>query len=98
MAMETMTEAIDRLNRSGYLAEFGAEGEGLKRAGRDAVSPPETFHIDEIVRFEGDSDPGDESAIFALTGPDGTKGTYTVAFGPLMAPADAVVVKRLGSA
>jgi len=52
--------------------------------------------VDEIVRFEGDSDPGDESAVFALVSEDGTKGTYTVAFGPMMDPLDAEVVRKLG--
>jgi len=96
MAMETMTEAIQRLNRAGYLDRYGADRQGLKSHGRNQVFPPETFRVDEIVRFEGDSDPGDESAVFALVSEDGTKGTYTVAFGPMMDPLDAEVVRKLG--
>ena len=96
--METVSEALGRLNRAGYVDAFGAEKGGLKSRTQGTVRPPESFHVDEIVRWEGESDPGDESAVFALTSPDGTKGTYTVAFGPLMDPLDAVIVKRLGSA
>jgi hypothetical protein len=98
MAMETVTEAIQRLRRAGYLDEYGADRKGLKSQGRNRVFSPETFHVDEIVRFEGESDPGDESAIFALTSEDGTKGTYTVAFGPLMDALDVEVVRKLGHA
>ena len=98
MAMETISEAIGRLTRAGYVDAFGAEKGGLKSRSRGTVRPPESFHVDEIVRWEGESDPGDESAVFALTSPDGTKGTYTVAFGPLMDQLDAAIVKRLGSA
>jgi hypothetical protein len=96
--METVSEAIQRLHRAGYLDEYGADRKGLKSQGRGRVFRPETFRVDEIVRFEGDSDPGDESAVFALTSEDGTKGTYTVAFGPLMDPLDVEVVKKLGHA
>jgi hypothetical protein len=98
MAMETVSEAIRRLAGAGYDDAYGAEEDGLKSRRRGIVRPPESFHVDEIVRFEGDSDPSDESAIFALTSTDGTKGTYTVAFGPLMDSLDAVMVKRLGHA
>jgi hypothetical protein len=98
MAMETVSEAINRLHRAGYLDEYGADRKGLKSHGRGQVFAPETFRVDEIVRFEGDSDPGDESAVFALTSEDGTKGTYTVAFGPLMDPLDAEMVRKLGHA
>ena len=98
MAMETVSEAIRRLSNAGYDDAYGAEQDGLKSRSRGTVRPPESFRVDEIVRFEGDSDPSDESAIFALTSTDGTKGTYTVAFGPLMDALDAVMVKRLGHA
>ena len=97
MAMETVTEALSRLHRSGYVDAYHAEPEGLRSRSTGALDPPEAFHVDEIVRFEGDSDPSDESAIFALTARGGaTRGTYTVAYGPLMDPLDAEIVRRLG--
>ena len=70
--METVSEAINRLHRAGYLDEYGADRKGLKSHGRGQV--------------------------FALTSEDGTKGTYTVAFGPLMDPLDAEMVRKLGHA
>lgn len=97
MAMETMTEALSRLQRSGYVDEYRAEPEGLRSRQTGALEPPEAFRVDEIVRFEGDSDPSDESAIFALTALEGARrGTYTVAYGTLMDQLDAEIVRRLG--
>ena len=97
MPMETVSEALLRLAAAGYADEFRAEKGGLRSVARGDVRPAESFRVDEIVRFEGASDPDDESAVFALTsGDDGTKGTYTVAFGPLMDPLDAMMVERLG--
>jgi hypothetical protein len=62
------------------------------------LRPPDVFRIDELVRFEGDSDPGDESAVFARTSKaDSTTGTYTVAYGPMMDAIDVDIVDRLRS-
>jgi hypothetical protein len=96
MAMETVSEALRRLNTAGYADEYVAEANGLKSRSSGTIQPPERFRVDEIVRFEGDSDPSDESAIFALASEaDGSKGTYTVAYGPMMDSRDAEMVRRL---
>jgi hypothetical protein len=97
MPMETVSEALRRLTSAGYADDYRAEAQGLRSPLRGTLHPPDRFRIDEIVRFEGDSDPSDESAIFALTlEADGTKGTYTVAYGPMMDPLDAEMVRLLG--
>ena len=94
--METVREALERLARNGYVDGFRADGDGLRSRATGAIAPPESFDVDEIVRFEGESDPSDESAIFALRSSGGEiRGTYTVAFGTLMDAADAEMVRRL---
>jgi hypothetical protein len=98
MAMETLSEALRRLTAAGYTDDYRAEAQGLRSHASGVVHPPDSFLVDEVVRFEGDSDPSDESAVFALTSEaDGTRGTYTVAYGPMMDALDADVVGRLGS-
>lgn len=99
MAMETLSESLERLGASGYADEYRAERQGLRSLSTRKIHPPESFRVDEIVRFEGDSDPSDESAVFALSSKDGDrKGTYTVGYGSLMDPLDAEMVRRLRSA
>jgi hypothetical protein len=94
--METMAEAMKRLHARGYTDDFQAVAGGLKSVQTDVVQAPEAFRVDEVVRFEGDSDPGDESAIFALTpSREGRRGTYTVAYGPAMDSLDVEMVERL---
>ena len=96
MPMETMSEALQRLARAGYADEYRAVPEGLWARSDGLVYPPHGFRVEEIVRFEGESDPSEEAAIFALTRTsDGSKGTYTVAFGTLMDPLDGDLVERL---
>ena len=97
MAMETVSEALRRLSAAGYADDYRADRDGLRSRDNGSLHRPEDFRVDEVVRFEGDSDPSDESAVFALASTtDGTKGTYTVAFGPLIDAGDADIVRRLG--
>jgi hypothetical protein len=94
MPMETIAEALERLAVAGYTDDYRAEAKGLRSDTTGAVHPADRFRVDEIVRFEGESDPSEESAVFALTSEaDGTKGTYTVAFGPMMDALDAKMVR-----
>ena len=96
--METVSDALQRLSAAGYTDDYRAETLGLRSRSNGTVHAPDLFRVDEVVRFEGDSDPSDESAVFALTSDaDGTKGTYTVAYGTMMDALDADMVRRLPS-
>lgn len=97
MALETMSAAISRLGQAGYSGSFSATEDGALRCPTcESWHAPSEVGIDEIVRFEGNSDPADEAAVFALScGHCGAKGTYVVAYGPEMASPDVEVVKRL---
>lgn len=96
MSLETMVEAIGRLERAGYGGSFAAEAGGLRCPACGRWHAPGDVAIDEIVRFEGDSDPADEAVLFALDcGHCGAKGTCVTAYGPAMEPADAEVVSGL---
>ena len=93
--LETMVEAINRLEADGFTGSFHAADEALVCPGGHA-HPPEEILVHEIVRFEGDSDPGDESAVFALECPEcGARGTWSVAYGPSMSPDEAAVAPKL---
>ena len=48
-----------------------------------------------MYRFEGISDPGDESILFAISMPCGHRGTLPAAYGKDASPEVADVVKRL---
>ena len=98
MATETVSDAVDRLSAAGYTDDFRAESEGLRAAGTGCVHPPESLIIDEIVRFEGDTDPDDEAIVFALRCTShGIKGTYAVPYGVNLPAIDAEMVQRLNA-
>jgi hypothetical protein len=95
MALESMTDVLTRLESAGYETELRAQDSSL--SGGELTADPEAFSVDEVIRFEGESDPDDEAAVFALTHREsGTKGVYIVAYGAEMDPADTEVASRLG--
>ena len=47
---------------------------------------PADVVIDHILRFEGQSDPGDMTILFALQAPSGDRGLYSTASGAPLRP------------
>jgi len=98
MCAETLSEVVNRLSAAGYKDVFRAEGEGLRSVASDCTHAPESLSIDEMVRFEGITDPDDEAIVFALRSEvHGTKGTYVTSYGPQMSALDAEMVRRLNA-
>ena len=94
--METLVDAMARLRAAGHTEDFSATPDGeLACGGCGSVHEPETMHVDEIVRFEGDSNPDDEAILVALTCSCGVGGLYTAAFGPDASRADVAALTRL---
>ena len=94
-AMETLSEAITRLGSSGYDYNFRAQDGQLACDRCGTAVDPSTVQVDEIVRFEGESDPGDEAVLYALDAGDGHRGLYAAAYGADVSAADSRVIRAL---
>ena len=94
---EALSEAVNRLTAAGYVHELRAcPGGRLREAKSGREYSPEELIVDEVVRFEGPSDPGDESMVLALRERNGPlRGTYTTSFGMSVSGAEAEVLRRL---
>lgn len=68
---ETLSQAVDDLVKRGYTTDFliPEDGECLLCTDNSLALSPEEFVIDEIYRFEGMTDPADESIVFAISSP-----------------------------
>ena len=94
--MEDLAHAVERLTKAGYRDDFRAERGGLRAVNAGRTYEPESLVVDEVVRFEGESDPGDEAVVFALSSePSGARGTYVVTYGTYADPIDAEMMRRL---
>ncbi|HVM97065.1 MAG TPA: hypothetical protein VMT89_11785 [Candidatus Acidoferrales bacterium] len=96
MTDESVAQAVNRLTAAGYTDDFRAEARGLLAVQSGCVHQPESLIVDEVVRFEGITDPDDEAVVFALRcGEHGTKGTFTIVYGAQVPEADAAMARRL---
>ena len=95
---DTVSEAINDLQKSGYTIDFSimADKECLicHKTGTELSS--DEFEIDEFYRFEGDSDPGDEMIIYAISSNKNiVKGIVVNAFGLYSDNTSSAVVEKL---
>jgi len=96
MSELNMVDALATLAADGYSADFRAE-DGLLVCGSCShpVNPAEV-EIERVFRFEGESDPDDEAAVFGLHCADcDVRRVYVVAYGPSMSSEDAAVLPFL---
>ncbi|HMQ89740.1 MAG TPA: phosphoribosylpyrophosphate synthetase [Flavilitoribacter sp.] len=93
---ETVSQAIEVLKKEGYTEDFNLRQDCLEcRNGRFRVFHDE-FHIDKFYRFEGDSDPGDESIVYAISSDKhGLKGVLVNAYGIYSEPLTDQMLEKL---
>jgi hypothetical protein len=96
--LETLSAAIGRLTKAGYVESFRARDGRLHGSPSGVVLEPGECKIDSVFRSEGITDLDEESAVFALShAKSGIKGLYVVAYGPEMDTEDLAVVQALKS-
>lgn len=78
----TVTEAVSGLAARGYNINFNLSAGRLSADGHAIGLDPDDFNIDEVHRFEGETDPGDEMVVYAISAEThGLKGVLVNAFG-----------------
>lgn len=101
---DTSSQAINDLVKRGYNTDFNIDkdtdrikGDGIVFKDTISLSPDE-FEIDEIYRFEGNSDPGDEVVVYAISSKKhNVKGILVDAFGPYSNSSTSAVIKKLSA-
>ncbi len=63
----TLSETINGLKREGYTLDFNIYEEYLGCHQADMILSPDDFEIDKVYRFEGESNPDDESILYAIS-------------------------------
>jgi hypothetical protein len=79
--MSTLSEVMNKLKGNGFTDDFEIEKDLLVGKETDKKYHADELTIKKTFRFEGDSDPGDMSILYAIETNDGHKGTYADAFG-----------------
>lgn len=77
-----LVEAINHLNAEGYKSNFNLRADHLEDTANQLKLFPEDFVVKKIFRFEGPSDPADNSIVYAIESKNGdVKGILVSAYG-----------------
>lgn len=80
--MNSLAFSINKMVLKGYDDNFRMTDIGLKSLNTNKIYQPEDIHIINFYRFEGQSDPNDNSILYVVESDDGNKGTIVDAYGP----------------
>ncbi|MGB6035243.1 MAG: phosphoribosylpyrophosphate synthetase [Cryomorphaceae bacterium] len=98
LSFDTLSQAVNGLTEMGYTKDFNLKPDCIHCAADDIVLSPMDFEIDHIFRFEGMTNPGDSSIVYAISSRDGSiKGTMVDAYGAYADPLNAEMISKLQS-
>lgn len=89
----TVLEAIKQLRDLGFMVDFNIAGNALTV--NDAAYDCDDFEISEIFRYEGDSNPDEESTVYGIESKDGVKGILVTSYGMYIEDASEDLLKKL---
>jgi len=79
--MATLSECIKIAVDRGYSENFRITASGLATEDEKSVYSPQDIRITNFYRFEGNSNPGDNSILYLIETDDRKKGTLVDAYG-----------------
>lgn len=80
-SMTPLSVVMANLAKKGFEKEFKIDKRGARLDEYDRVYQPEDLWILKVYRFEGESDPADMAALYAIETTDGKKGFVLNAYG-----------------
>jgi hypothetical protein len=91
----SVSEALRDLNTRGFTDSFTVEPTGLRSMATGMFVNPEEITIVEYHRFEGETNPDDMSAVYALEYGEGKRGIIVDAYGAYADPILAEHLKKM---
>lgn len=79
--MNTLASVINLQIARGYTEDFKVNTMGILALKKEKIYQPGQIKVVDFYRFEGISDPGDESILYVIETNDGIKGTLVDSFG-----------------
>lgn len=80
--MKSLSSLSNKMVLQGYDDDFKITDKGLKSLKTEKIYQPEQINICNFFRFEGQSDPNDNTIMYVIETSDGLKGTLIDAYGP----------------
>lgn len=80
--MKSLALLLNKMVLEGYEDDFKIADKGLRSLKTEKVYQPEQINVVNFFRFEGQSDPNDNTIMYVIETTDGLKGTLVDAYGP----------------
>ncbi len=80
--MTTLTERVNKEIKDGYTDNLKMTKQGLFSESKQRTYQPHEITVCNFYRFEGQSDPADNSIMYVVETVDGVKGILIDAYGP----------------
>ncbi|RTZ03503.1 hypothetical protein EKM02_01330 [Flavobacterium sp. RSP49] len=84
----TVIEALEDLKEKGFTYDFNIHQDDIK-------SNPHKFAVNHVYRYEGDTDPGEESVVYGISSDSGKKGVFVAGFSANSNNDAAIVLEKL---
>jgi len=95
-SFDTLSEAMNALKADGFTLDFNAAFDKIQCMENDACLRPEEFEITQVHRFEGMTNPSDQSVLYAIESKQGDlKGLLVGAYGAYSEDMDADMLRKL---
>lgn len=78
---DTLSETMNALRDKGYVDDLNVLDDQIENKLTSKKYPIEEFDVDKYFRFEGMSNPADNSIVYAISTKDGHKGILVDGFG-----------------
>ena len=93
--MTTLSSCVNVLQHEGYKENFVVKEEGLEAPSTGKIYKHDEVTIANFFRFEGESDPADNSILYAIETNDGVKGMLIDAYGESADPGVSVFIRTV---
>jgi hypothetical protein len=95
---DTLVETLEQLKREGFTYDFNLTAHTLEVHNEEGIQltlSPDDFNIVKIFRFEGMTNPSDESILYAIESNTGLKGTILSSYGMYADAMSNEMIKKL---
>lgn len=91
----TLSEAINDLQKNGYDIDFNLTEDQLESKALKQKWKPEELTVVKFYRFEGDSNPSDNSILYLIETKDGKKGMLVDSYGAQRSAISSEMIQKL---
>lgn len=91
----SLSEAIQDLQARGYNENLNYSDRGLENKKNDSIYNADELEVTEFYRFEGATNPGDNSILYAIETSDGLKGLLVDAYGAYSGNIPREIIEKL---